>query len=215
MLRDDTLFELAGALPDPEIPVLTLADLGIVRDAFVEAGHAVVVLTPTYSGCPATEAIMTDVRDTLTRSGYPSAEVRIALSPAWSSDWISADGRRKLRDYGIAPPACANGANGASDASGTPAAPAPAASAACRGAAQPVKWHARAAIAGRAGRADRAGQAGANTRAVARGGLDPQPDCPRCGSPDVEPISLWGSTPCKALYRCRACAEPFDYFKPY
>ncbi|MBN9427020.1 MAG: phenylacetate-CoA oxygenase subunit PaaJ [Burkholderiales bacterium] len=192
MARDDALFELAGALPDPEVPVLTLADLGMVREAFVEDGHAVVVLTPTYSGCPATEAIMADVRDALSRGGYPQAEVRITLSPAWSTDWISDDGRRKLREYGIAPPACASGvhasASGSSVSSLASASPRTSAM-------QPIRWHAR-------------GSSGA-------AGAEVDPECPRCGSPNVEVISRWSSTPCKALYRCLSCAEPFDYFKPY
>src|SRR5690606_20845325 len=109
----------------------------------------VVHLTPTYSGCPATEAIAAQVREALDEAGFPDARVRTVLSPAWTTDWIGDEGRRKLAAYGIAPPACA---------------------------------------------------AGCSARAT--------PPCPRCGSADVESVSRWGSTPCKALYRCRACREP-------
>lgn len=147
---------IVGAIPDPEIPVVTLADLGILRDVVLDAGAPLVLLTPTYSGCPATEAIAAQVREALDAAGFADARVRTVLAPAWSTDWIGDEARGKLRDYGIAPPAC---------------------SAAC----------------------------GART----------QPACPRCDSAEVEMVSRWGSTPCKAHYRCLACLEPFDYFKPY
>ena len=149
---------VAAEVPDPEIPVLTLEDLGIVRDVVLEQATPIVLLTPTYSGCPATEAIAAQVREALREAGLGDVQVRTVLSPAWTTDWISEEGRRKLRDYGIAPPAC---------------------------------------LACPSGR----------TRAT--------PRCPRCDSADVEPLSRWGSTPCKALYRCLGCREPFDYFKPH
>ena len=99
------LLALVGELPDPEIPVVTLADLGILRDLTIAAdGSPRVVLTPTYSGCPATEAIAAQVRETLQAAGHPDASVELRLAPAWTTDWISEDGRRKLRAYGIAPP---------------------------------------------------------------------------------------------------------------
>lgn len=147
---------IVAAIPDPEIPVVTLADLGILRAVVMEDGAPLVLLTPTYSGCPATEAIAAQVREALRGAGFSDARVRTVLAPAWTTDWISEDARRKLREYGIAPPAC---------------------SAAC----------------------------GART----------PPACPRCRSAEVEMLSRWGSTPCKAHYRCLACREPFDYFKPY
>jgi ring-1,2-phenylacetyl-CoA epoxidase subunit PaaD len=159
---------LLAELPDPEIPVLTLEDLGILREVREQEGRLTVVLTPTYTGCPATEAIRDDVRRVLQEAGYPQAEVQITLSPPWSSDWISARGRRRLREYGIAPPAGV-----ALQASG-----------------QILRFMPRA----------------SHPQAIA---------CPRCGSVDSEVLSEHGSTPCKALYRCRACREPFDYFKPY
>jgi ring-1,2-phenylacetyl-CoA epoxidase subunit PaaD len=151
---------VVAQVPDPEIPVVTLDDLGILREVLVDAtdGNPVVLLTPTYSGCPATEAIAALVREALDAEGFEDVHVRTVLAPAWSSDWISEAGREKLRAWGIAPPACLS----------------------CKASA-PV----------------------------------PSPACPRCGDSRVEAISRWGSTPCKALYRCLACREPFDYFKPY
>ncbi|MFP5406502.1 MAG: 1,2-phenylacetyl-CoA epoxidase subunit PaaD [Gammaproteobacteria bacterium] len=149
---------LAAAVPDPEIPVLTLHDLGILRDVVLEHGTPTVLLTPTYSGCPATEAIASQVRAALDEAGFDDARVRTVLSPAWTTDWMSEEGRRKLREYGIAPPACMS----------------------CKS-----------------------------------GRIAATPRCPRCDSAEVESISRWASTPCKALYRCTACLEPFDYFKPH
>ncbi len=159
---------LAAAVPDPEIPVVTLEDLGILRSVDEEDGRVVVVLTPTYTGCPATQVIADDVRRALTEAGIADADVRLTLTPPWTTDWISAEGRRKLREYGIAPPG--------GDA-----------------------------------------PAGASVlRFVPRARPAPETiDCPRCGSSNVERLSQYGSTPCKALYRCVACREPFDYFKPY
>ena len=157
---------LVAAIPDPEIPVVTLAELGILRDVREEAGRVVVTLTPTYTGCPATRFIEEQVREALAAGGFAGAQVRTTLSPAWTTDWISEDGRRKLREFGIAPPAH----------------DAPPATAVIRFAPRPAP-------------------AG--------------PACPRCASADVERLAEHGSTPCKALYRCLACREPFDYFKPY
>ncbi|MFL5818177.1 MAG: 1,2-phenylacetyl-CoA epoxidase subunit PaaD [Conexibacter sp.] len=105
-----------AAVPDPEIPVLTIADLGILRDVAVEDGHVVVTITPTYSGCPAIDAIRDDVATVLRAHGVEDAEVRTVLSPAWSTDWMSEDGRRKLREYGIAPPGAAPAGGGPSAA---------------------------------------------------------------------------------------------------
>jgi ring-1,2-phenylacetyl-CoA epoxidase subunit PaaD len=155
----------AGAVPDPEIPVLSIAELGILRDVRVaDDGHPEVVLTPTYSGCPATEAIQQDVLATA-RTIDPDAQVVIELAPAWTTDWITETGRRKLAEYGIAPP-----------------------------------------------RPTRSGPV-----PVQLGRRPEQPEqpvrCPRCDSPNTELISRFGSTPCKALRRCLACAEPFDEFK--
>ena len=161
------LAELRAAVeevPDPEIPMLTIADLGILRDVrWAVDGQPEVVITPTYSGCPATEAIRSDV---LARAHavLPQARVVVELAPAWTTDWISEAGRHKLAEYGIAPPARTS--------------------------------------------------AGVGGKVAVQLGRRPTVACPRCGSTDTELISQFGSTPCKALRRCRACAEPFDEFKP-
>jgi ring-1,2-phenylacetyl-CoA epoxidase subunit PaaD len=190
----------AASVPDPEIPVVTLEDLGILRDVRDESGRLVVELTPTYTGCPATAVIADDVRRALADGGFSGADVRMVLSPPWTTDWISAEGRRKLREYGIAPPGARAG-DGVVRLMPRRSAPRPAAQA-------PVPT---------AG--SRPGSAVAAAAAVAATATRPvvaeSIDCPRCGSADVERLSEHGSTPCKALYRCLACREPFDYFKPY
>jgi ring-1,2-phenylacetyl-CoA epoxidase subunit PaaD len=147
-----------GQVEDPEIPALTLVDLGIVRFAREEAdGVLRIGLSPTYTGCPATEHIETLAEEALDRAQLRPFSITRVLSPAWSSDWISADGRRKLSEYGIVPP--------------------PAAALALQRASHaPVV-------------------------------------CPRCGSTHTECTSQFGSTPCKALHRCRDCLEPFECFK--
>jgi len=154
------LLTVARAVADPELPVLTLGDLGVIRDLrLADDGTVEVDLAPTYTGCPAMAVIADDVRDALSRSGADRVHVRTVLAPAWTTDWMSETGRRKLREYGIAPPG-------------------PAAHAA----AGPVK-------------------------------LAFSVRCPHCGSPDTREISHFGSTPCKALWTCRSCTEPFDSFK--
>jgi len=100
----DTARALAAAVPDPEVPVLTIDDLGVLRDVEVDGGHVTVTITPTYSGCPAMEAISDDIVLALTAAGFASVDVRLVLSPAWTTDWMSDDGKRKLVAYGIAPP---------------------------------------------------------------------------------------------------------------
>jgi ring-1,2-phenylacetyl-CoA epoxidase subunit PaaD len=156
------LREIAGAVPDPEIPVLTLDDLGILREVQITADGVVdVTLTPTYTGCPATAVIAADVETALRAAGVDRLVVHTVLSPAWTTDWMSEDGKRKLREYGIAPPG------------------------ACR--------------------VPSAGQP--------RIGLTLTAKCPRCGSTRTREISRFGSTPCKSLWSCLSCAEPFDSFK--
>jgi ring-1,2-phenylacetyl-CoA epoxidase subunit PaaD len=146
-----------GQVADPEIPVLSITDLGIVRD--VEIGDTVTVaLAPTYSGCPATEVIERSVLDALHEHGVEHAAIRRVLSPPWTTDWISDEGREKLRRYGIAPP-----------------------------------------------------QKGAGRRALLSGATEVA--CPRCGATATERVSEFGSTACKAAWRCRECLEPFEYFK--
>jgi len=186
---------LVAELPDPEIPVLTLEDLGILREVFDENGRVVVHLTPTYTGCPATEAIRDQVERTLEQAGHVKAEVRIVLSPPWSSDWISARGRQRLLDYGIAPPACLVGAPGSmASMASMDAGNAESSTARGQSPSQVLRFMPR--------------------PPIATAGLE-SVGCPQCGSSDTEQLSAHSSTPCKALWRCRACREPFDYFKPY
>ncbi len=151
---------------DPEVPALSLCDLGIVRAVRAgEGGGIEVVLTPTYSGCPATEQIEQDVVAALTQAGLGPVRITLQRAPAWTTDWISDEGRRKLRDYGIAPPGPVQA-----------------------GEAVPIRLVRRAPV-----------------RPVA---------CPRCASLETERLSAFGATACKALYRCLACREPFEHFKP-
>lgn len=152
--------QAVAAVLDPELPVLTLVDLGIVRDVSTVDGRTTVTITPTYAGCPAMEAIRTDLARALESAGYPDSRVRTQLAPAWSTDWITPAGRAKLAAAGIAPP----------------------------GPARPVLI-----------------------------GLPTPPTavpCPRCAATRTEQLSRFGSTACKALWRCRACGEPFDAVKP-
>jgi len=145
----EQVWDWLSAVPDPEIPVISLTDLGIIRDVEWQGDTLVVTVTPTYSGCPATSIINLDIETALRGKGIEKLELKRQLSPAWTTDWLSEDGKRKLEEYGIAPP-------------------------------QPA------------------------------GGPD---HCPRCGSKNVEKVSQFGSTPCKASWRCKDCLEPFDYFK--
>jgi ring-1,2-phenylacetyl-CoA epoxidase subunit PaaD len=148
-----------ASVTDPEIPVLTLDDLGVIRDVRVDAeGRVEIAITPTYSGCPAMAAMALDLEAALAEAGLRDARITQVLSPAWTTDWMSPAGREKLRAYGIAPPAAKA------------------------------------------------------SRRVRFGAEAPAP-CPRCGSAATAKISEFGSTACKALWRCEACAEPFDQFK--
>lgn len=162
-------------VPDPEIPVISLVDLGIIRDVRYEGTTLVVVVTPTYSGCPATSVINADIEAALRKQGVEDMRLERQLSPAWTSEWMSEDARERLRQYGIAPPLPESGVQKA----GTP---------------KRIWLH-----------PDRTG--GAGTSAAVR------VECPRCGSTRTEMVSRFGSTPCKANYRCLDCLEPFDYFK--
>jgi ring-1,2-phenylacetyl-CoA epoxidase subunit PaaD len=169
------LWQILESVPDPEIPVVSVVELGIVRglewdDADPET--LVVRVTPTYSGCPATELIATGIRDAMTAAGVPRVRLEIELSPAWTTDWIVPEAREKLRAYGIAPPA--TGAIGAAEAV----------------------------------RIDTSGLRSPRRPAA----IVP---CPRCGSQHTQVVSAFGSTACKAQYRCETCLEPFDYFKPH
>jgi ring-1,2-phenylacetyl-CoA epoxidase subunit PaaD len=138
------IWDVLAAVPDPEIPAVSVVDLGIVRG--VEDGQ--VIITPTYTGCPATEVIERSIREALDAAGYREIGIETRMAPPWTTDWISDAGKRKLAEYGIAPPDLARAAT-----------------------------------------------------------------CPQCGSTDTEEVSRFGSTPCKAQWRCRDCLEPFDRFK--
>jgi len=163
------IWRILAAIPDPEIPVISIVDLGIVRGVEWQDDEHVITVTPTYSGCPATEMIMADIGRALTEAGFARHRVEIRLAPAWTTDWITARARACLAGFGIAPP----GANSVGTA--------------------------------------RAIDTSALRRRVLR---DPVP-CPRCGSARTRELSRFGSTPCKAQYRCDDCLEPFDYFKPH
>ena len=144
--RDD-IFRLLDSVMDPELPAISITDLGIVRDVRVEQDAVVVALTPTYSGCPATQVIEEDVQRVLREAGVANVRIERRLAPAWTTDWITPRGRARLKEHGIAPPS--------------------------------------------------------------------EIRCPQCGSPNVEEFARFGSTPCKSLYRCNGCREPFDYVKPH
>jgi ring-1,2-phenylacetyl-CoA epoxidase subunit PaaD len=146
-----------ASVPDPELPFLTVAELGIVREVAIRDGRVEVAITPTYTGCPATAVIAADIAAALAGAGIPDARVRTVLAPAWTTDWLSESARGKLAAAGIAPP---------------------------------------------------------DPAARGRALFDAAPiACPRCGSQTTERLSPFGSTPCKALHRCRACREPFEAFK--
>jgi len=150
------VWELLEQVKDPEIPVVSVRELGVLRALYREEGGLRVVITPTYSGCPAMHAMAEEIRATLQRAGHALLRIETRIAPAWTTDWIAPEARERLRAYGIAPPpahACAGG--------------------------QPVSVV-----------------------------------CPHCGSARTGRISEFGSTACKALYRCADCLEPFDFFKP-
>jgi ring-1,2-phenylacetyl-CoA epoxidase subunit PaaD len=165
----DAVWGWLHEVPDPEIPVISVVDLGIVRDvrweddAAAPGGERLVVsVTPTYSGCPATGVIAHDIEQALREHGVEAVRLETRLAPAWTTDWLSEAGRARLREYGIAPP-------GARD--------------------------------------------DGLVTLTRRRGAAPAVACPRCGASDTSLVSEFGSTPCKAHHRCRACGEPFDAFK--
>jgi ring-1,2-phenylacetyl-CoA epoxidase subunit PaaD len=163
MRARDAYWEAVGAVLDPEVPVLSVIDLGIVRDIREEQGTVVVDVTPTYSGCPAMKVIEADITEALHNAGAANVRVNTVFQPVWTTDWISEDARERLRAYGIAPPT-----------GGAPVV------------AELVTLHRRAEVV----------------------------PCPRCGSRRTELRSEFGSTACKAIHYCLACAEPFEHLKP-
>jgi ring-1,2-phenylacetyl-CoA epoxidase subunit PaaD len=187
-----------GTVPDPEIPVISIVDLGIVREVRVaDDSTCDITITPTYSGCPAMQVIADAITAALHAHGIAQVRLHKQLSPAWTTDWMSAAAKAALRDYGIAPPA-----HQVIDISRLcPAA---------------VDRHLAHAAAEREARpvADRAATARA---AISRRATVAAPHiaCPLCGSTHTTLVSQFGSTPCKALYQCQTCREPFDYFKPH
>ena len=159
-ITKEQLTKLLHQVPDPEIPVLSVIDLGVIRDIIIGKHHDItIVITPTYSGCPAMKMIEEEIISKIKESGFENVTVQTILSPAWTTDWISDEAKEKLREYGIAPP--------------------------------------------QHNSADKSLLSGKPKIVV----------CPQCRSPKTEMISQFGSTACKALYRCLECKEPFDYFK--
>lgn len=163
----ETIWKILGTVTDPEVPVLSILDLGIVRkievhDALAKppSGGLSVFITPTYTGCPAMDVIRTNIRLALLENGFTNVEIKTILSPAWTTDWMTDDGKQKLKAYGIAPPNI--------------------------------------------------------QQQVCTPGVFQEEEaiqCPHCNAYNTQLISRFGSTPCKALYKCNDCKEPFDYFK--
>ena len=158
-ITSETIFNILSEIPDPEIPVININDLGILRDVKFVDDVCIVVITPTYTGCPAMKVIDDDIKIKLKEIGIENVKVELVYSPAWTTDWINDTAKEKLRVYGIAPP----------DHSSV----------------------------------DKKVLLGAKRELK----------CPLCNSKNTEMISQFGSTACKALYRCKDCREPFDYFK--
>ena len=167
----DRVWEVLDAVPDPEIPVVSIRELGILRDVRRTADDILeIVITPTYSGCPAMYQIAEDIGAALNEAGFTNHRIETVLAPAWTTDWMTDTARDKLRQYGIAPPMgiCGSNEHVAQE--------------------RPIRFVPR---------------------------VVDKPACPRCGSSHTERLAQFGSTACKALYRCMDCREPFDYFKPY
>jgi len=160
------VWEWLDEVPDPEIPVISITDLGIVRDVAWEGATLVVTVTPTYSGCPATGVISLDIERQLRARGVDDLRIERRISPPWTTDWLKPEARARLKAYGIAPPVDGTAVAGVTSA-----------------------------------------------RAARLTGARAPVCCPRCDSSNTEEVSRFGSTPCKAAWRCRDCLEPFDYFK--
>ena len=161
-MNTEQVWSWLAQVPDPEIPVISVVDLGIVRDVAWDDDTCVVTITPTYSGCPATHVISESIEQAIRENGVEKVRLETQLSPAWTTDWLSEEGKKKLKGYGIAPPAQ---------------------------------------------------QVIDISRITRRKVPEPEVACPLCGSTHTRLTSQFGSTPCKALYRCDDCLEPFDYFK--
>lgn len=157
MKTQKEILAILSEIPDPEIPVINIKELGVLRDVIVNGNEVEVVITPTYSGCPAMKQIEDDIKFALKKNGIESIAVKMVYHPAWTTDWITDEAKEKLRKYGIAPP---------------------------------------------------------EKTSLDKGTLTgKKKKCPHCGSENTEMVSQFGSTACKALYKCLDCKEPFDYFK--
>lgn len=156
----DAVTKLLATVFDPEVPVLTVLDLGIIRNITVEENKVSITVTPTYSGCPAMDVIRMNIRLAMIDAGYSNVEIVTSLSPAWTTDWMTQEGKNKLKAFGIAPPS-------------------------------PTQ----------------------TVCSIEAFQQDEAVQCPRCNSLHTTLVSRFGSTACKALYRCEECKEPFDYFK--
>ena len=157
--EEERLWQILQEVKDPEVPVLSILDLGIVRDVSIESGNIKITITPTYSGCPAMDVISMDIRLKLIEHGYRDVSIQQQLSPAWTTDWMTEEGKQKLKAFGIAPP-------------------------------NPKQQFCMSEM--------------FREEAV---------QCPHCNSYHTEVLSQFGSTACKAMYRCLDCKEAFDYFK--
>jgi len=160
IIEKEDVFKILGGVMDPEVPVLSVLDLGIVREVQLENGRVIVTITPTYSGCPAMDMIRRNIESSLKQHGFPDVQIRSSLSPAWTTDWMSETGKEKLKAFGIAPP--------------NPT----------QQSCEKDRFHKLEAV-----------------------------QCPHCNSFHTERVSEFGSTACKAIWRCLDCLEPFDYFK--
>lgn len=159
MITKEHIFSLLHEIPDPEIPVISIVELGVIRDFFIKDKSIEVVITPTYSGCPAMKQMEDDVRKKLLQNGFEQVKISTVYNPAWTTDWLSQEARHKLQNYGIAPP---------------------------------------------------------EESTTDKSFLTNKPKevtCPRCKSKNTTQVSQFGSTACKALYKCNDCLEAFDYFK--
>ena len=159
MYTEKEIWDILSEVEDPEIPVLTVIDMGIIRSVSIEGDLTTVVISPTYSGCPAMKTIETDIAEILEEKKVGNFKIITQLSPAWTTDWMSESGKEKLRQTGIAPPV---------------------------------------------GSSSDKGLLMSKVKTV---------NCPRCGSADTQLSSQFGTTACKALYKCNTCLDPFDYFK--
>ncbi len=174
----DAIWRALSAVPDPEIPVISVVDLGIIRGVEWRGEEWVISVTPTYSGCPATEVIAGDIGRALVAAGVARFRIETRLAPAWTTDWIAPDARQRLADYGIAPPG------------------------------------AGAAVSSQIGQVGQTSRIDISALHRYRSVAANVP-CPRCNSTRTRQQSRYGSTPCKAQYRCDDCLEPFDYLKPH